>query len=172
MSKESAVFFSSGKEALTMHDEKIQVLSSSDYIKKERMILMKISPYLSFNGNCAEAVALYEKVFNTKAEIMRYSDAPENVYQSPPGTESHIMHAALTINGEAIMMSDMPPEYPVTFGSNITLTVEFGDEDASRAAFDILKDGGEVAMEMQETFWSKCFGTLKDKFGVHWNISV
>jgi len=37
---------------------------------------MKISPYVSFNGNCAEAVAFYEKAFNVKAEVMRYSDAP------------------------------------------------------------------------------------------------
>ena len=28
---------------------------------------MKTSPYLVFNGNCIEAIALYEKAFKTKA---------------------------------------------------------------------------------------------------------
>ena len=134
---------------------------------------MKISPYLSFNGNCSEVIALYEKVFNVKATVMHYKDAPpDSGYQAPPGTEDFIMHASLEIGAETIMMSDMPTGYHVTVGNNITLTVEFGDADAAKAAFDILKEGGKVEMELQETFWSKCFGTLCDKFGVNWNISV
>jgi PhnB protein len=46
------------------------------------------------------------------------------------------------------------------------------DAVAATAAFNALKDGGEVCMELQETFWSKCFGSLTDKFGVNWNISI
>jgi PhnB protein len=26
-------------------------------------------------------------------------------------------------------------------------------------------------MELQETFWSKCYGSLKDKFGIEWQLS-
>jgi PhnB protein len=26
-------------------------------------------------------------------------------------------------------------------------------------------------MELQETFWSKAYGSLKDKFGVEWQFS-
>ena len=134
---------------------------------------MKISPYLSFNGNCAEAVAFYEKVFGVKANIMRYKDAPpENGYQAPTGTENFVMHAQLEIDGEAIMFSDMPPEYPVTVGDNITITVEFGDADVAKAAFELLKADGKVHMELGETFWSKCFGTLTDRFGINWNITI
>ena len=134
---------------------------------------MKISPYISFGGNCAEAVAFYEKVFNVKANIVRYKDAPpESGYQAPAGTENFVMHAQLEIGSEAIMFSDMPPEYPVTVGNNITITVEFDDTDTATAAFDILKAGGQVAMELGETFWSKCFGTLTDKFGINWNITI
>ena len=133
---------------------------------------MKISPYISFGGNCAQAIALYEKAFGVKVDILRYKDAPpENGYQAPAGAENFIMHASLAIGGETIMLSDMPPEYPVIVGNNITVMVEFDDEGAAKAAFAILREGGEVAMELQETFWSKCFGSLTDQFGVHWNIS-
>ena len=37
--------------------------------------------------------------------------------------------------------------------------------DHVRAAFDKLKVGGKVIMEVQETFFSKCYAYLIDKFG-------
>jgi len=134
---------------------------------------MKISPYISFNGNCEEAVLFYEKAFNVKAEISRYKDAPkENDYQVQEGTENLIMHAQFELNGEMIMFADMPPEYPVTTGNNIAITAEFENTESAKSVFDALKEGGNVTMELQETFWSKCFGSLIDKFGIYWNISI
>ena len=134
---------------------------------------MKISPYVSFNGNCEEAVAFYEKAFHVKAEIMRYKDAPpEAGYQTPEGTENLIMHAQFEYGGELVMLCDMPPEYPVVIGDNIAVMAEFDDTSTAKAVFDVLKEGGKVNMELQETFWSKCFGSLTDKFGINWNISI
>lgn len=135
--------------------------------------MMKISPYVSFNGNCAEAVAFYEKVFNVKAEIMRYKDAPpENGYQTPAGTENLVMHAQFEIGGEMIMLCDTPPENAVSVGGNITIMAEFDSPHSAKSVFDALKEGGEVGMELQETFWSKCFGSLTDPFGISWHISI
>jgi len=134
---------------------------------------MKISPYLSFNGNCGEAVTFYEKAFNVKADITRYKDAPkDNDYQVQPGTENLIMHAQFELNGETIMLADMPPEYPVKTGSNIAIMAEFDNIETAKNAFEALKQGGNVTMELQETFWSKCFGSLIDKFGIYWNVSI
>lgn len=134
---------------------------------------MRISPYLSFNGNCAEAVAFYEKAFHVKAEIMRYKDAPpEDGYHLPEGTEDLVMHAQFEINGAMIMLCDLPPQTPVKAGENIAIMAEFDSTDQAKAAFGALKEGGEVSMEIQETFWSKCFGSLTDKFGINWNISI
>jgi len=134
---------------------------------------MKISPYVSFNGNCADAVTFYEKAFNVKAEIMRYKEAPpENGYQTPEGTENLVMHAQFEIDGEIIMLCDMPPESPAKIGNNIAIMAEFDDVDSAKAAFDALKEGGNISMELQETFWSKCFGSLIDKFDINWNIAI
>ena len=134
---------------------------------------MKISPYLSFNGNCADAVAFYEKVFDVKAEIMRYKDAPkDNGYETQPSTENLVMHAQFELGGEIIMFADMPPEYAVKNGTNIAIMAEFDKIETAKSAFEALKEGGKVDMELQETFWSKCFGSLTDKFGIIWNISI
>jgi len=134
---------------------------------------MKISPYVSFSGNCEEAVRLYEKAFNVKAEIVRYKDAPpDNGYEAAAGTENLVMHAQFELGGAKLMLCDTPPEYPVKAGNNIGIMAEFDSADAAKAAFDVLKQGGEVDMELQETFWSKYFGSLTDKFGIIWNISI
>jgi len=134
---------------------------------------MRICPYVSFNGNCAEVIALYEKAFGVKADISRYKDAPpENGYKPAEGTENLIMHAGLEVGGAMLMLCDMPPESPVKIGGNIAIMVEFDDAGKAKSAFEILKDGSKIIMELQETFWSKCFGSLTDKFGVTWNISV
>jgi PhnB protein len=134
---------------------------------------MRICPYISFNGNCADAVAFYEKAFNVKAEIMRYKDAPQgHDFQAPKGTENFVMHAQFEVDGEMIMLCDVPPDYPARTGENIAIMAEFDSADKTKAAFNALKEGGNVSMELQETFWSKCFGSLTDKFGISWNISI
>ncbi len=132
---------------------------------------MRICPYISFNGNCAEAVAFYEKVFNVKAQIQRYKDAPsDSGIPMSEGTENFIMHAQLELDGAVIMLSDTLPDYPVRMGENIALMLEFDEVEKVKAVFNALKEGGEVSMELEPTFWSKYFGSLTDKFGISWNI--
>ena len=134
---------------------------------------MRICPYVSFSGNCEEVIAFYEKAFNVKAEVVRYKDAPpDNGYQPAKGTENLVMHAQFELGGAIVMLCDMPPEHPVKVGENVAIMAEFDDVEGAKAAFNVLKDGGVVEMELQETFWSKCFGSLTDKFGIIWNISI
>lgn len=135
---------------------------------------MKIKPYLMFNGNCAEAIDLYERAFGFKARVMRYSDAPPSEgYQPAPGTENFVMHACLTDrNDYTVFLADMPPDNPSTFGNGMSVSMELDSEDAVKSAFDILKEGGKVTMELQQTFWSKCYGSLEDRFGVNWMLSI
>jgi PhnB protein len=82
------------------------------------------------------------------------------------------MHAQFEYEGAVIMLCDMPLDTPVKIGDNVAIMAEFGCADAVKSIFDALKEGGEVCMELQETFWSKCFGSLTDKFGINWNISI
>jgi len=116
---------------------------------------MKVNPYLYFNGNCAEAIALYEKAFNVKAEIM-------------PNAENLVSHAQFEIGGDSINLCDA--EHPVKIGDNMVITIHFNEPEAvaAKAAFDTLKEGGEVIMELEENSWNTCFGLLADKFGVKW----
>lgn len=129
--------------------------------------------YVNFNGNCREAVDFYADVFGAeKQKIMTFGDAPADP-QFPVSEESKnlVMHTFLNIGGGMVMMSDVPGGMPLTVGNNISLVVGSKDVDEVRSIFNKLKAGGEVRMDLQETFWSKCYGFVTDKFGIGWQIS-
>ncbi|MED3816005.1 VOC family protein, partial [Priestia megaterium] len=42
----------------------------------------------------------------------------------------------------------------------------------SKEVFEKLKEGGQIEMPLQETFWSPSYGQVTDKFGVTWQIST
>ncbi len=47
-----------------------------------------------------------------------------------------------------------------TEGNNITLSLISKDENKIKSYFNHLKEDGTVNMELQETFWSKCYGQV------------
>ena len=54
-----------------------------------------LETYLTFNGNCAEALRFYERTLGGKIEMMMtFADAPD-ADQYPPEAGKQIMHASL-----------------------------------------------------------------------------
>ena len=131
---------------------------------------MPIDVYLNFNGNTREAVEFYAAVFNTETpKIMTFGEAPPNPeYPLPEEAKNLVMHTRLNISGSNVMFSDTFPGFPFNQGNNIHLSFLSEDLDELRSVFTKLSDGGKVEMELQETFWSKAYGSLTDKFGIHW----
>jgi PhnB protein len=134
---------------------------------------MAVDVYLNFNGNCREAAEFYAEVFGTeKPEIMTFGEAPPNPdYQLPEEAKDLVMHTRLNISGSNVMFSDVFPGQPFVAGNNISLAFVSDNQDEIKSAFSKLSDGGTVRMELQETFWSKSYGSLKDKFGIEWQFS-
>jgi len=70
---------------------------------------MKVSPHLTFNGNCEEAIKVYEEAFNAKATYCQYKDTPSTeAYQPLPGTENLVMHGTINIGNGTIMLLIQP----------------------------------------------------------------
>ena len=134
---------------------------------------MKASAYLVFNGNCMDAIKLYEKAFNTKATYCQYKDSPPSgEYFITPETEELVMHGVLSIGSETIYLADTIPTQPTTFGNGSFVCVELDSVDEVKAAYEILKEDGKVFCAAQETFWSKCYAEFEDKFGLKWAIML
>ncbi|MDB5056280.1 MAG: glyoxalase [Bacilli bacterium] len=134
---------------------------------------MAIDVYLNFNGNTREAVEFYAQVFGTeKPQIMTFGETPPDPkFPLPEEAKNLVMHTRLNIMGSTVMFSDVFPGMPFVAGNNISLSISSKDIDEIKALFNKLKEGGTVGMDLQETFWSKCYGNVKDKFGIEWQLN-
>jgi PhnB protein len=133
------------------------------------MPIKQLNPYLMFNGNAAEAIALYEKALGAKAEnVQRFGDMPGGGADMPPALKSRVMHAVLSLGPGTIMMSDARPDDPQPTTSNTHITLDIDDLAEAKQKFEALSAGGKVTMPLQDTFWGATFGTLTDRFGINW----
>lgn len=135
---------------------------------------MKIEPYLFFQGQCEDAIAFYQQALGATVEfMMRYADSPEPPPEGtlPPGSAQKIMHASLRIGAARVMVSDDVCSGEGGF-KGFSLSLDFADEAAARAAFAALSEGGQVSMPLAKTFWAPLFGMVTDRFGVGWMVSI
>ena len=73
---------------------------------------MQFSPYLNFDGNCAEAFAFYKDVFNgTVVHQSTFGEMPPDPDMPPlPAEAKHrVMHVHLQVGQQALMGSDAMP---------------------------------------------------------------
>ncbi|MDO5648088.1 VOC family protein [Paracoccus sp. (in: a-proteobacteria)] len=135
---------------------------------------MSFTPYLSFQGECADAFARYAELFGGTAQVMRFSDAPPNPQMPalPDDQKNWAMHAQLTLpDGAVLMGADMPPQFGGVPQAGVSIAVSRDTDDAARALFDGLAQGGTVIMPFLPTFFAKGFGMCKDRFGTSWMVS-
>lgn len=140
---------------------------------------MPLDAFVNFDGNCREALAFYAKIFGVeKPYTMTYGEMPPGPeglecpggVPLPPEAKNLLCYANLPIDGNNLMLCDVPPGAPFIAGNNITLTYSTKDMAEIRRLFAALKEGGNVIMDLQKTFWSELFGMLTDKFGVNWQF--
>ena len=138
---------------------------------------MKIRPYITFNGQCAEAIELYKRAFNTDTlEVMHFSQMPPVPgYDLPDEYKNRVMQATMKFGDDFIRMSDCGYTPGFTLNEQeserISLAIE-ASVDEIKHAFEVLKVEGRVGMELTETFYSPCAGVVFDKYGVMWNLAA
>jgi PhnB protein len=137
--------------------------------------MARVSTYLNFPGNTEEAFLFYKKVFNSEfaGPVMRFGDGPPCPGQPPMSAElaKMVMHVALPILGGHVIMGTDSPEsmgHKLTPGNNVYINLEPDTKAEADRLFAALKEGGQVEMALQDMFWGAYWGTLTDRFGIHW----
>ncbi|MHB1316945.1 MAG: VOC family protein [Minisyncoccota bacterium] len=141
--------------------------------------MSKVSIYLNFNRNTAEAFEFYKKIFKTEyvGSIMYMGDvsAHEGQIELPDEDKKLIMHIALPILGGLQLMGTDATEsmgMKVNFGNNIYINLEPDTRAEVDSLFAELSDGGKVEQKPQEMFWGDYWGSCTDKFGVQWMFNT
>lgn len=132
---------------------------------------MNVTPYLLFNGNCAEAFKFYEQALGGKIDMISTFAGTPAAEHAPPEWQDKVMHASMTVGDTRLMGSDAPPgQYSQPQG----LSVALGLNDAAKGEqiFNALAENGTVQMPYQPTFWAAGFGMCVDRFGIPWMVNV
>ncbi|MPM46594.1 hypothetical protein SDC9_93299 [bioreactor metagenome] len=143
-------------------------------------MLTSLFPYLNFDGNAKEAMHYYVEALDgellgmtTFGEAPKDDSAAAEEFSLPPGVEDLVMNAQIKLkNGAMLMISDVFPGMHFQPGNHISLTLTYDDVEEARTVFNRLAEGGSIGMELQQTFWSPLYGSLTDRYGVEWQISV
>jgi PhnB protein len=127
---------------------------------------MKLYTQLNFGGNCEEAFRFYEKHLGGKITMMmNQGQAPG----APGGAGNAIIHARMDIGDTVLIANDVPP----TVFQKIRSVYMYLSLDSAKEAeriHELLAEGGEIFMPMEETFYASRFSMLRDRFGVSWSI--
>jgi PhnB protein len=131
-----------------------------------------VETYLTFHGNCADALSYYEKTLGATVEFkMTFGESPMGA-ETPPDSMDKVMHSSMRINGQRIMASDNMPGQPNDGMHGFTLCLIYENVPDGEKAFEALSVGGTVVMPMQETFWVERWGSLVDRFGTPWMVNA
>lgn len=134
----------------------------------------QLSAYLSFDGNCAEAMRFYERVLGGRVEAMvRYADTPADAAMPALSIEEseRIMYARLALDEQVLMASDATTSHPYPGKQGMALSLAYPTVSDAQRVFDMLAEGGSVTMPLQKTFWAEAYGALIDRYDTRWMVS-
>jgi PhnB protein len=132
---------------------------------------MRITPNFHFNGECKQALKLYEKAFNAKITLLLYcsdADPSDLSVELSDKEKGYVYHAEMMIGNQRFFFSDSLREIPN--GKNISILVTFDNVSDVKAAYDILIDGGTEITPPTESTYSTCFTSLVDRYGMRWEL--
>lgn len=132
---------------------------------------MKITPYLNFPGTCAEAFRFYAETLGGEITFMQTHGESPMKDMVEADWHDKIMHATLQIGDNTLMGSDAPLHMQAKPAGFMVALNPTNPEDAKRI-FAAFAEGGDVKMEIQDTFWTPLFGMVTDRFGTPWMINL
>ncbi|MER3374953.1 MAG: glyoxalase/bleomycin resistance/extradiol dioxygenase family protein [Allomuricauda sp.] len=126
----------------------------------------QIITYLTFNGNCREAMEFYKECLGGELNIQTLEDTPDET-QFPPNIKKYVVQAALKADNMLLMGTDMINEKLIK-GNSISILVDSTDEGRIQKYYNNLKEGGTSIYPLDKTFLGHLFGGLIDKYGHQW----
>lgn len=132
-------------------------------------MMTRFTPFLLFDGDCADALTFYQSVLGGDLALTRVADTPMK-QQFPPQLHDHVVNATLDAGPIQLTASDWlhPKRQPERGNMACLYLSDAPYADLSRW-FDGLSEGADP--ELLDPLTAMPFGSyghLADRFGVHW----
>ncbi len=132
--------------------------------------MTQINAYITFSGNCREAMNFYKEVLDGELALQTIGESPM-AEKLPANMRNYILHAQLTKGDLTLMASDMVSDQGLVKGNSITLMLACHSEEEIKNCYKKLSVGGKATHPLEDTFLGAVFGGLTDKFGNHWLLN-
>jgi PhnB protein len=135
--------------------------------------MTKLNVYLNFSGNAEEVLGFYKGVFGGGfSALSRFKDMPMGGAPMRKEEQDKIMHVALPVGNDVLMASDVPASFGRTLvqGNSAYIAVQADSKDEAGRIFKALAGGGQIETPIADQPWGDYYGSLADKFGVHWMV--
>ena len=130
----------------------------------------QLNAYLTFNGNCREAMTFYKECLGGELSLQTIGESPL-AEKMPAQMKDSILHSSLSSDSILMMATDCVPEPGLIKGNAVSLCLNCNSEDEIRTCFEKLSSGAKINFPIEDTFWGALFGGLTDKFGNHWLLN-
>lgn len=131
--------------------------------------MIHLTPFLIFDGNCAEAMTFYQSCFGGDLTITKVGDTPMKA-SMPPSQHPKVAHARLKSDMAEFSATDwLHPTRKPKQGNTVAMYISGGQYNELRAIFDKLAAGAdeELLDDLRDMPFGS-YGHLADRFGVHW----
>lgn len=126
----------------------------------------RIITYLTFKGNCKEAMHFYQHCLGGELSLQTVGDSHKSG-DLPKAFRKYVLEAALKKGHMLIKGTDLSEE-PLTLGNTITILLECEDKEEMKSYYENLAESGEVTYPIIDNFFGGQCGMLKDKYGFQW----
>lgn len=133
--------------------------------------MIKLNPYLNFNGECEAAFNFYKNIFGGEFLGGMFKMGDAKGMEIPEAAKNLVMHVAIKIGNDILMGSDTMPGQPFSKGTNNYISIFPDSREEADRLFNELSAGGNPEMPMADQFWGDYFGSLIDKFGICWMVN-
>jgi PhnB protein len=129
-----------------------------------------INAYLTFNGNCREAMTFYEDCFGGALSLQTVKGSPMESHW-PIEVHNRILHASLTKGDLTLLASDMVEPPGLMKGNNISLSLLCSTTEEIELFFKKLSSGGKIKYPLHD-FYDGKIGGVEDRFGILWLLKL
>lgn len=131
--------------------------------------MMNLTPFVIFEGNCAETMAFYHSCFGGELTVTKVADTPMK-NQMPADKHQKVVYARLKSGPVEFSATDwLHPTRTPKQGNTVAMYLSGGDYQELRAIFDKLAVGADPSLldDLRDMSFGT-YGHLADKYGVHW----
>ncbi|MBK7428805.1 MAG: VOC family protein [Saprospiraceae bacterium] len=129
----------------------------------------RLVPYLTFNGNCREAMTFYQSCLGGELNFQTIGESPLTE-SMPEKMKNCILLASLKTNLMHLMATDMAPDTGLIKGNTISLLLPCPDEETLLSLHSQLKPRNKK-VNPTRNHEGGLIVQFTDKFGVQWFLN-